>query len=494
MAEREFLAGIMLDPTDPWLRYEFARFMDARGRVAEVESTLDRLSSQGDPQSLYAAALLYDEFGNRDAAQRMIDRIAQRDRSALMSGFAQRLAYGRRLDDVRMAMERGQRREAITLLRGVTASGNVPASAQAEAAGLALELDDVDRAVDVARRALNGPLTAAGSYEPVVRAFARAGLLSDVQQAVQAASRVADNTPSGRAMIERLNAIAAASRADMMREQGRFADALDTLQSAWQSAPDDSEILFQLGLLYQTGGMPARAAQTYQIVLNTESDNERAMLGLIRTAAEAGDAALSDGAFDAARRSSPDSYEVYLAAADAQQALGNDGRARRYLLDARALYEAQTGYGSTALASGNPFDGGMANNPFRNAAPAPEPVRINPFALGDDTRIPDRSVRRADNARTGGFGARGAGYAPGASGYSPPPRRQGAILRKHRSVIHQPEGLRRQPFPPRARNHPIAAAIPFWRPSIRGSTRFHRVAGRAVMSMRFIVRVRARRG
>jgi hypothetical protein len=49
---------MMLDPSDPWIRYEFARFMIKRGRVPESESLLGSLAASSNPDAVYAAAML----------------------------------------------------------------------------------------------------------------------------------------------------------------------------------------------------------------------------------------------------------------------------------------------------------------------------------------------------------------------------------------------------------------------------------------------------
>jgi thioredoxin-like negative regulator of GroEL len=87
-AEQAFQQGIMLDQDDPWIRYEFARFMIRRGRVSESESLLGSLAASTNPDALYAAAMLNAELGRTAMAQGLIDRIPDEARSAPIRNFA----------------------------------------------------------------------------------------------------------------------------------------------------------------------------------------------------------------------------------------------------------------------------------------------------------------------------------------------------------------------------------------------------------------------
>ena len=50
-ATREFQNGLVLDPSDPWIRYEFAQFQIRRGRVPEAESLIRSLVANGQPDT-----------------------------------------------------------------------------------------------------------------------------------------------------------------------------------------------------------------------------------------------------------------------------------------------------------------------------------------------------------------------------------------------------------------------------------------------------------
>jgi tetratricopeptide (TPR) repeat protein len=147
-----------------------------------------------------------------------------------------------------------------------------------------------------------------------------------------------------------------------------------------------------LARLYQSGGMAARAAQTFQIVLTRDGRNRDALLGLAQTAQAAGDKDLSQSAQQPALAAFPQDYQVRLTLAQVAQARGDRSGAVRLLKEARALYARQSGSNGIDAFGGNPFAGDPmgvgSGNPFRDRAVAqPQPV-LNPFSLGNGTRLP----------------------------------------------------------------------------------------------------------
>ncbi|MGG2005463.1 tetratricopeptide repeat protein [Novosphingobium resinovorum] len=70
--------GLVIDPSDPWIRYEFAQFQIERGRVPEAESLIRSLATSGNADSLYAAALLNNDLGRASEADRLITMIPER--------------------------------------------------------------------------------------------------------------------------------------------------------------------------------------------------------------------------------------------------------------------------------------------------------------------------------------------------------------------------------------------------------------------------------
>ncbi|HWU04520.1 MAG TPA: tetratricopeptide repeat protein, partial [Novosphingobium sp.] len=419
-AEQEFQQGLMLDQSDPWIRFEFARFMLRRGRLPETESLLASLSASADPDAIYAAAMLDSEMNRAQAAERLMARIPDSYRTAPMRNFAIGLKIDSAISRARTIAAGGQRGDAVATLKQLAATRGLAAGKLAAIADALYDMGDSVGAGALAMQALQGTITDMGSYEAIVRVAARTGRDDLARTAMQRATQLAGNSPDGQKALARMTAGTAVIQADRMRLAGQYASAFDVLQGAWGAAPDNTDVLGALARLYQSGRMWPRAAQTFQLILARDARNRDALSGLMEAAQAAGDKSLSQDAETRLLRTYPDNYESWLAAARTEQLRGNTGQATKYFKQARDMYtQAQ----SRPAPSGGGFGGNpFANqpmtasaNPFRNVAPAaqaPAPAPVNPFALGSGTRLPTPAAVQPMSAPAGmggaGFGDQGA--------------------------------------------------------------------------------------
>lgn len=390
MAEQEFHNGLMIDSNDPWIRYEFARFMIRKGRRVEAESLIASLSQSTSTDSVYAAALVHQDLGNALAASALIDRIPEGQRTNAMRSFAIGIKTESAIQRAKAMADVGQKAGAISALRQIGAMSALPAARRAQVADALFDLNDTAAASSMAANALNGEITDLAGYDAVVRVLAKTGREDLARAALQKASALGNNSPEGQRAVARMSAGLAVSQAERLRIAGQFAPAFDLLQAAWNSAPDDVEVLSAVARLYQSGKMPARSAQSFQLVLARQPRDRGALLGLAETAQAAGDRNLSERASDKALEAWPEDYQVRLSLARLAEQRGDKSASVRLLKQARALYSQQYGAGPTVPPGGNPFSASNLStdgNPFRaqsNSAPA----RINPFALGNGTQLP----------------------------------------------------------------------------------------------------------
>ncbi|WP_408590131.1 cellulose synthase subunit BcsC-related outer membrane protein [Novosphingobium sp.] len=423
-AEQEFQNGMLIDQNDPWIRYEFARFMIRRGRSIEADSLLSSLTGSSDPDSLYAAALISTDMGRPASAEALLDRIPDAARTPPMRTLAISVKTDSAIERAKAMAATGQKADAIASLRQIGALRSLPAARKAAVAGALFDLGDSASASSLAQQALTGDISDLGGYDAVIRVLAKTGRDDLARSALQKATALGSSTPEGQRTLAKMQAGLAVSQADRMRLIGQFAPAFDILRTAWTAAPDNVEVLQALGRLYQSGNMPARAAQTYQLVLARDSRNRDALIGLAETAQQAGDKDLSTKATANALQVFPQDYTVRLALARVAQSRGDKGGAVRLLKEARELYAKQMASAGTGGADGiNPFtntdpmmlganglNGGpgavpgaaVDPNPFRNRPVQPQAAprqmqpqqapAVNPFTLGNGTRLPSPSA------------------------------------------------------------------------------------------------------
>lgn len=419
-AEQEFQGGLMLDQSDPWIRYEFARFLIRHGRSVEAESLIGTLTQSSDPDALYAAALIDSDLGRNAAADALIDRIPETQRTPAMRNFALGVKTDSAIERAKAMAAGGQREQAVAALRQLGAIKTLPAARRAAIASALYDLGDGVGAGQYAQAAMSGDIADLEGYDSVVRVLAKTGRDDLARAALQKAAALGNTSPEGQRTLARMAAGLAVGTADRLRLNGQYAQAFDVLRGAWGSAPDSLEILAALARLYQSGGMSARAAQTFQIVLTRDGRNRDALLGLAQTAQAAGDKDLSQSAANRALQAFPQDYQVRLTLAQVAQARGDRGTAVRLLKEARALYARQSGSNGIDAFGGNPFAadpmGVGSGNPFRDQPAMQAQPQINPFALGSGTRLP--AAQMVPMAAMGAAPVGGSAY--GAAGYAAP--------------------------------------------------------------------------
>jgi thioredoxin-like negative regulator of GroEL len=78
------------------------------------------------------------------------------------------------------------------------------------------------------------------------------------------------------------------NEADRLREQGNYAAAYDKLIRAMQSDPQNTDLMFAMARLYQSGKMNKEAGVVYDYLMTRDTPNQDARAGAIDVALSAG--------------------------------------------------------------------------------------------------------------------------------------------------------------------------------------------------------------
>ena len=155
-AEQEFQSGLLLDQNDPWIRYEYARFMIDRGRASDADALVRSLSGSSNPEGLYAAALINNSLKRFDAAEALIDRIPDSQRTSQMRNFALGLKADQAIQRARNIGAMGRQAEARAALNQLSNMPGMPSAKQAAIADALYDLGDTTGAAQLAQQALSG--------------------------------------------------------------------------------------------------------------------------------------------------------------------------------------------------------------------------------------------------------------------------------------------------------------------------------------------------
>lgn len=379
-------------PSDPWLRLDLARLLQKQGRDAEAANTMaPAFRPNASNSELYAAALFASENNAWQQSQTLLSRIPAPSQNRDMRELSQRVNYNLQMNVAERYLAQGDRTAAANTLKALAAR---PPQSPADAGKLARMLaqsGDVTTAVSVVhdnmRRGVQGN---AGDYADQVAVLNQAGLGSEAQAWLASPELQSRSTPTQLASIRNGYVI---NEADRLRTQGNYAAAYDKLIRAMQNDPQNTDLMFAMARVYQSGKMNKEAGVVYDYLMTRDTPQQDARAGAI-------DVALASKNVDKAKQLSAGltndgSPERLLLLARVSEAEGNHQQAMSYLRTARGkLLGLQNNTGETA-----PMLGGLAlaDNPFVGTSSTGE-VAASPSLYGQ--AMPWQVAQLARNPQT----------------------------------------------------------------------------------------------
>jgi thioredoxin-like negative regulator of GroEL len=351
--------GVAQYPSDPWLRLDLARQLQKQGRSAEAANVMaPSFRPNASNTELYAAALFASENSAWQQAQTLLSRIPPSSQNGDMRELSQRVNYNMQMTVAERYLAQGDTAAAANTLKALAVR---PPQSPADAGRLARMLaqsGDVNTAVAVVRDNMRrGVQGNAGDYADQVTVLNQAGLGREAQAWLGSPELQSRSTTTQLASIRNGYVI---NEADQLRTQGNYAAAYDKLIRAMQSDPQNTDLMFAMARLYQSGKMNKEAGVVYDYLMTRDTPQQDARAGAI-------DVALASNNVDKAKQlaaglHSDDSPDRLLLMARVSEAEGNHQQAMSYLRTARGkLLGLQGANGETA-----PMLGGLAlaDNPF----------------------------------------------------------------------------------------------------------------------------------
>lgn len=367
--------GVARVPDDPWLRLDLARLLQKSGQESEAATVMMPVGRDGaNTNSLYAAALYASESGAWQQANSLLARIPRSGQNSQIRDLSERVNYNLQMATAERYLAQGNMVAASNTLKALA---NQPPKSPVDAGKLARMLaqtGDMTTAVSLVRDNMKeGVQGNAGDYADQITVLNQAGLSQEAQTFMSNPEVQARSTPAQLAGIRNGYVI---NEADRLREQGNYAAAYDKLIRALQSDPQNTDLMFAMGRLYQTGKMNKEAGVLYDYLITRDTSDQAARVGAI-------DVALAENNVQKATTlagglRSDNSPERMLLLARLEEAKGNHQQAMTYLRSARGKL---VGLDSTNAAA-TPTIGGvlLADNPFTTTSKT-SPQAGSPQAL-----------------------------------------------------------------------------------------------------------------
>ena len=351
--------GVAHYPSDPWLRLDLARQLQKQGRSAEAANVMaPSFRSNANNTELYAAALFASENNAWQQSQTLLSRIPASSQNGDMRELSRSVNYNLQMVVAERYLAQGDTTAAANTLKALAVR---PPQSPADAGKLARMLaqsGDVNTAVSIVRDNMRrGVQGNAGDYADQISVLNQAGLGREAQAWLASPELQSRSTTTQLASIRNGYVI---NEADQLRTQGNYAAAYDKLIRAMQSDPQNTDLMFAMARLYQSGKMNKEAGVVYDYLMTRDTPEQDARAGAI-------DVALASNDVDKAKQltaglRNDDTPQRLLLLARVSEAEGNHQQAMSYLRTARGkLLGLQGTDGETA-----PMLGGLAlaDNPF----------------------------------------------------------------------------------------------------------------------------------
>ncbi|WPD74245.1 cellulose synthase subunit BcsC-related outer membrane protein [Dickeya fangzhongdai] len=351
--------GMARFPNDGWLKLDLARIYQQQGNTAAATSLMQPLFRAGaSADDLYAAALFASENNAWQQASTLLSRIPPRNQNEDTRSLAQRVNFNLQMATAQVYLSRGENAAAANTLRALSVA---PPENPADAGKLAQSLaaaGDTAAAVAVVRNNMQrGVQGNAGDYADQVGVLNQAGLSDEAQSWLSRPELMARSSAT---QLDGLRTGFVVREADRLRENQQYAQAYDKLARALQRDPKNTDLMFAMARLYQSGKMNKEAADVYDYLLLHDTPTQEARVGAINVALERHDPkkahALSTGLQG---EQTPERLLLLARIADAE---GNRDQALVYLRTARSKAVGLEG----AAPGAAPTIGGLAmtDNPF----------------------------------------------------------------------------------------------------------------------------------
>ncbi|MET4700064.1 tetratricopeptide (TPR) repeat protein [Constrictibacter sp. MBR-5] len=402
-AFRIYQDAVVSDPSNPWVRLDFARFLarqGERGQAREmVQSMVDAPGTT--PAALHAAAIWYDEQEMSTEAIYALDRVPVASQTSAMRDLRYRTYMKAQINRAKAFAEAGLPRESQRILDELYRLPPQTVDKTARVASAMADVGDSRRALAILRPHVSGGNAKPETQLQYVNVLLKSGQEAEAAAWIRSLEQNATMTARERRELAGKSADLAVMQADRAREAGAYADAYDILYPHLAQDPNNVNLLMALGRVYGTAGYTEEARSVYSTALELNPTDLNVIRGAVGAAIASRDHDYATSLLGRALEWYPREPRLYYLVGEVARSEGDMATARKSLETARALREQEIAAATTSMAS----PAGrvpLPNNPFRTLSPAvPTAGNANPFRPAGAGRNPFSRPQAALPAEAG---------------------------------------------------------------------------------------------
>jgi len=392
-AFRIYQDAVVSDPSNPWVRLDFARFLarqGERGQAREmVQSMVDAPGTT--PAALHAAAIWYDEQEMSTEAIYALDRVPVGSQTSAMRDLRYRTYMKAQINRAKAYAEAGLPRESQRILDELYRLQPQTVDKTALVASAMADVGDSRRALAILRPHVSGGNAKPETQLQYVNVLLKSGQEAEAAAWIRSLEQNSSMTARERRELAGKSADLAVMQADRAREAGAYADAYDILYPHLAQDPNNVGLLMALGRVYGTAGYTEEARSVYSTALEQNPTDLNVIRGAVGAAIASRDHDYATALLGRALEWYPREPRLYYLVGEVARSEGDMATARKSLETARALREQEIAAATTSMAS----PAGrvpLPNNPFRTLSPAvpsvPTAGNANPFRPAGAGRNP----------------------------------------------------------------------------------------------------------
>jgi len=352
-ARAKFEQALAIDPTNPWLRLDFANFLDRQGELPQAFAIMNPSASGNTPESVEAAAM-FDVQQNRFAdALDKINRIPAAERTSDINAYRDQILLPAQIERAKRLAAAGRRAEARDVLIALYRQPPIEADKTRTVVYQLSEMGETNAALAIARESI-----ARGGPDATKATIDYAATLLKSNHYGEASAALKQLRSSGRldaddqADADHLAAIIGAHQADKLRKEGEITEAKGQISTLLGAHPNDPTLLMAAGRIYAAAGDRKQALSYIDSGYQQSPTDPQIVNDAVWSAIQANDLDRARTYLAKALEDDPKNPQLYYLRAQVERYSGNLRAAVQSLEKARSLNSEQAG-GSPARGPGS---------------------------------------------------------------------------------------------------------------------------------------------